>query len=319
MPMDLVRGAHHLTLSVSGAQDDVDFHTKLLGLRAIKKTVLFDGPLPVYHLYYANADGDAGSVMTTFPWAQHGIVGRRGSNQARVAKLSVPSGSLDFWADRLGEHGVAHEQHERFGAGVLAFAHPSGIEYELVGNGDDAPGAAYAGGGVPVEHGVRRADGVAISVIDPEEMTLFLTEGLGGRELDREGDRILFEVGRGADATHVELVHEPGVRPGTWRFAAGTFHHVAVDVEGPEQQQELKDHLEGLGYTDVSERKDRQYFYSCYCRSPSGALVELAYSRAEGWAVDEAPDALGRDFMLPPHLEPRREEIMGKLEPIDLA
>ena len=33
-----------------GAQEDYDFHTKLLGLRSVKKTVLFDVTAPIYHL-----------------------------------------------------------------------------------------------------------------------------------------------------------------------------------------------------------------------------------------------------------------------------
>ena len=57
-------GNHHITLSTGGAQEDWDFHTQTLGLRPIKKTMLYDGAEPVYHLYYANADIDAGSILT---------------------------------------------------------------------------------------------------------------------------------------------------------------------------------------------------------------------------------------------------------------
>jgi catechol 2,3-dioxygenase-like lactoylglutathione lyase family enzyme len=50
-------GNHHITLSTGGAQEDWDFHTQTLGLRPVKKTMLYDGTEPVYHVYYANADG----------------------------------------------------------------------------------------------------------------------------------------------------------------------------------------------------------------------------------------------------------------------
>ena len=56
--MERVHGNHHLTFG-RGAQEDYDFHAGALGLRSIKKTVLFDGYIPIYHLYYANAIGDA--------------------------------------------------------------------------------------------------------------------------------------------------------------------------------------------------------------------------------------------------------------------
>ncbi len=113
-----------MTLSVAGAQEDVDFHTKILGMRFIKRTVLFDGSLPIYHLYYSNADGDPSSVVTTFPWAQAGQFGTRGTNQAREVLLSVPEGSLDFWAQRLRAHDVEVTDVERFDQRRLAFAHP---------------------------------------------------------------------------------------------------------------------------------------------------------------------------------------------------
>ena len=135
--MNYIVGSHHVTLSVSGAQEDVDFHTKILGLRFIKRTVLFDGSVPVYHLYYANANGDPSSVITTFPWAQQGLYGKRGTNQAREVLLSVPSGSLDYWHKRLGEHGVEAANAEMFGKRRIAFRHPSGVEYLFVGNDGD--------------------------------------------------------------------------------------------------------------------------------------------------------------------------------------
>jgi len=49
-----VRSHHHLTLCVGGAQEDYDFHVKTLGLRNVKKTLLYDGKVPIYHLYYGN-------------------------------------------------------------------------------------------------------------------------------------------------------------------------------------------------------------------------------------------------------------------------
>ena len=66
--MALVRGLHHLTMSVGSAQEDYDFHTGVLGLYNVKKTALYDGKVPIYHLYYANRRGDASTVLTTFPF-----------------------------------------------------------------------------------------------------------------------------------------------------------------------------------------------------------------------------------------------------------
>jgi glyoxalase family protein len=51
-------------------------------------------------------------------------------------------------------------------------------------------------------------------------------------------------------------------------------------------------------------------------RSPGGALVELAYSHAQGFTIDEAQDELGTHMCIPPHWENRRSEI-SQLEPIN--
>jgi glyoxalase family protein len=317
MGIDLVRGAHHLTLSVGGAQEDYDFHTRVLGLRSVKKTVLFDGELPVYHLYYGNGVGDASTLLTTFPYRQYGWKGRKGSNQAKTINLAVPAGSLDFWADRLTSFGIGHHDTELFGTSRLHFQHPCGIDYSLVGVTERDARQPWAGGGVPTEHAITGAHGLTISAIDPREMAEFLTEGLGAAKLDAEGRTELFELGNTGHGKNIELVAEPDVMPGTWRFGEGTVHHFAIDVNNPEDQQEIKDWLNGLGYTDVSERKDRRYFYSCYVRSPSGALLELAYSIPEGFLLDEVEDELGKRFQLPPHLEARRQELISRLESID--
>ena len=87
----VIRGNHHLTFCVGTAQDDYDFHTKTLGLRSIKKTALYDGEVPIYHLYYGNAHGDGGTILTAFPMRQQGVAGRLGTNQISRMNLSVPA------------------------------------------------------------------------------------------------------------------------------------------------------------------------------------------------------------------------------------
>ena len=69
-----------------------------------------------------------------------------------------------------------------------------------------------------------------------------------------------------------------------------------------ENQQVVKDWIVGLGFTDVSEAKDRGYFFSMYCRSPSGLLVEFAYGTPQGFLIDEAADELGYAHVHPASL-----------------
>ncbi|MET0189598.1 MAG: ring-cleaving dioxygenase [Pseudonocardia sediminis] len=316
--MSYIRGSHHLTLSVAHAQEDVDFHTKTLGMRFIKRTVLFDGSVPIYHLYYSNADGDPSSVLTTFPWAQAGLYGTRGTNQAREVQLSVPSGSLEFWRGRLTERGVDVDDADVFGARRLAFRHPCGIEYVMVGNDGDGR-TGHPGDGVPPEHAIHGIHGVGIHVATPDRMVEFADETFHGQgRTAEEGDRIAFRVGDAEHGNHVELVVNRREEQGTWRYGAGTFHHVAWDLDTLENQDALKFEVEGAGYTDISELKDRKYFKSVYVRTPAGALFELAVTHDDGgWTCDESPQELGTRFQLPEQFEDRREEIFSKLEPIE--
>ena len=62
----------------------------LLDTFGVKRTVLFDGTIPVYHLYYGSPDGDASTIITTFPFKKPGIFGKRGTNQAECEGLMYP-------------------------------------------------------------------------------------------------------------------------------------------------------------------------------------------------------------------------------------
>ena len=312
-----IRGTHHLTMCVGTAQEDYDFHVRVLGLRSVKKTVLFDGEIPIYHLYYGNGEGDASTLLTSFPYRQAGWMGERGTNQAEQINLAVPAASLGWWADRLSAHSIPAEAVQRFGGERLLFAHPCGIPYALVA--DDGPDgrSPYEGGGVSAEHAIRGAYGTTTSVRAVGEMDFFITEGMRGQRVASEGPHHQYRIG--TDEGHgrmLELVEEPDRSQGTWHFGEGTIHHHAFDAVSADNQQAIKDWIVGLGFTDVSESKDRGYFFSMYCRSPGGLLVELCYSNGDGFFIDESVEELGTHMCIPPHWEHRRAEI-DQLEEID--
>jgi glyoxalase family protein len=311
-----INGSHHVTMSVGPAQEDVDFHVRTLGLRFIKRTVLFDGSTPIYHLYYSNAAGDPSAVLTTFPFRQAGLMGRRGTNQAREVLLAAPADSLDYWTRRLSERGVEVSDAEVHDQRRLVFRHPCGIEYALVGVPDD-PRVGWAKGGVPAEHAIHGIHGIGVHVSHPENMVEFSANHLDGKDLVEEGDRVLLRTpGQGCA---IELVVNRTDDPGTWRYGEGTIHHFAWNAETLENQDELKFAIEGAGYTDISELKDRKYFKSVYVRSPGGALFELAVTHSEGgWTCDESPQELGSAFQLPEQFEDRRTELLDQLEHIDI-
>jgi glyoxalase family protein len=310
-------GTHHLTFCVGGAQEDYDFHVRTLGLKSVKKTVLFDGEIPIYHLYYGNRVGDVSTILTAFPYRQAGWMGKRGTNQLRTINLAVPKGAIGYWRDRLRGAGLEVTESERFGTERLDFAHPCGIPYTLVGEVEDDPRAPYDGADVPVEHAIRGAFGTTTSVREPENMDFFLREGMNAEHLASEGANHQYRIGTGEGGGRIlEVVEEPDRPQGTWQFGEGTIHHHAFDVGSAENQERVKDYIVGLGFTDVSDVKDRGYFFSVYCRTPGGALFEFAHSTGRGFLIDEAEDELGTHMCIPPHWEDRRAEI-AQLEPIE--
>jgi glyoxalase family protein len=312
----IIRGTHHLTFCVGGAQEDYDFHVKLLGLFNVKKTVLFDGELPVYHMYYGNRHGDASTILTAFPYRHVGWMGKRGTNQARYINVSVPADSMGWWADRFKANGVDYSEQDRFGEPRFYFTHPCGLEYNLVGISPVDDREPYDGHGVPAEHAIRGAHGTTTFVRDIEPMAYFLTEGMGGKLLGSEGGYHQFQIGTDEGYGRIlEFYEDRDSDQGTWSFGEGTIHHHAFDVIDEANQAVVKDYIVGLGFTDASDVKDRGYFFSVYCRSPSGLLCEFARGTEKGFLIDESEEELGTKMCIPPHWEDRRSEI-SQLEQI---
>lgn len=310
-----IRRHHHVTLCTGGAQEDYDFHTRVLSLKSVKKTALYDGTVPIYHFYYGNDVGEESTLLTAFPMRQSGRKGRRGSGQIRTVTLSVPASALPFWRERLSEHGFEVRGGERFGERLLRFAHPCGIEYELAGIADDDR-KPFSNGEVPAELAIRGTHAVTVSVRDLESSEEFLALGWGGRRVAEDGRHVRWAVGDGGTGAIVDLAVEPELPQGTWTFGEGIVHHCAFEVADHAVQDAVKAHLEGLGFTDVSDRKDRGYFDSIYVRTPSGALFEATVSKPQGMLVDEPLAELGRSFQVPPVFAERRDEILEFLEPL---
>src|SRR5437667_10111301 len=62
-----ITGLHHVTAIAGDPQRNLDFYVGLLGLRFVKRTVNFDDPT-AYHLYFGDAQGRPGTLVTFFEW-----------------------------------------------------------------------------------------------------------------------------------------------------------------------------------------------------------------------------------------------------------
>src|SRR2546430_12166720 len=118
-----LEGVHHVTAITADAPRNVEFYAGLLGLRLVKKTVNQDDPT-VYHLFYADQQGDPGSDITFFeyPGARQG---RAGAGMVHTVRWRVGSeDALDFWQKRLDNHVLSRQD------GGATFVEPQGPRHQ---------------------------------------------------------------------------------------------------------------------------------------------------------------------------------------------
>jgi len=303
-----VTGLHHITAIASDPRQNLDFYTRTLGLRFVKKSVNQDDP-GTYHLYYGDYAASPGTILTFFPWA--GLRrGRPGTGQAYATGFSVPAGSLPFWQERFQKLGVSHQAVEkRFADEVLAFTDPDGLRLELVATSETDPRPATPARDVPAEFAIRGFHSSTLALVDAAATALVLTDSMGYKLAGQAGHRARYTAGHGGPGTYVDLLTDPTLPRGL--NGAGTIHHVAFRVSDDATEVAAREVLlkDGL---HVSPVIDRAYFKSIYYREPAGVLFEIA-TDGPGFAIDEPLDQLGTKLGLPPHLEPHRAEIEAAL------
>jgi glyoxalase family protein len=305
-------GIHHVTAIAGQARRNLDFYTRILGLRLIKKTVNFDDP-ETYHLYYGDETGQPGTVLTFFPWAQ-AAPGRLGVGEAQETVFRVPEGAIGYWTHRFVEKGVAQQALEkRFGETVLAFKDSDGMRLALAA----APGAesepGWSGGDIPPDVAIRGFHSVSLLLEDVAATGAILSDVLGFAETAREGSLVRYRVGATAIGGVVDLRAAGGFLPA--RQGAGSVHHVAFRAADDAAQAAMVEKLLANHRIRTTEQKERNYFRSVYFREPGRVLFEIA-TDIPGFAADEPVAALGRDLKLPSFLEARRREIEAALPEI---
>ncbi len=295
-----LEGIHHITAITADAQSNVDFYAGVLGLRLVKKSVNQDKPT-VYHLFFADETGSAGSDLTffEFPGIPRGRAGI-GDVHRIVWRVGSPE-SLDFWERRLTGSGVVSQRT----GDTLRFSDPEGLDHELeVASVDDEPLVAEHPE-IPVELALQGFHAVRAYSSSPE-VSRRLLETL---EFER-ADPGTWEA-RGERRGGLYLYDEPPpVRP---LQGAGSVHHVAW-ASTPEEHEAWRERAISGG-AQPTPVIDRFYFRSIYFREPSGVLFEIA-TLGPGFTVDEPAEHLGEKLSLPPDYEHLRPEVEPSLQPI---
>src|SRR5919197_2370097 len=103
-----LEGIHHITAITGNAPRNVDFYTRVLGLRLTAKSVNQDDPT-VYHLFYGDELARPGTDLTFFEWADIGHH-RPGAGTISTISLGVTGrDTLDWWVQRFDTLHVTHD------------------------------------------------------------------------------------------------------------------------------------------------------------------------------------------------------------------
>jgi glyoxalase family protein len=349
-----ILGLHHITLVCADAQRTVDFYTRVLGQRLVKKTVNFDAP-DSYHLYFGNEQGSPGSAITFFEW-RNAAKGRRGIGGTHHLALQVTDyQGLLKWKRRLSDLSVqVNGPLDRQYFQSIYFRDPDGTILEIATQGPgmaideaaDSVGMAYRQPPASllvnnrdrervqavtwpepvaeITHDMALQNGMhhitAISS-DIERTHAFFGELLGMRRVkmtgnfdDPDSTHWYWGVGEGKPGTLVTYFEHQPGVEPRARFGSGQTHHFALAVADAETQLEWRERLLEAGMP-VSPVMDRVYFKSIYTRDPDGHIIELA-TLGPGFSVDETPDVLGTELKLPPWLESERAQIEAVLQPV---
>jgi glyoxalase family protein len=305
----VTHGIHHVTAIAGPARRNIEFYTRTLGLRLVKKTVNFDDS-GTYHLYYGDELGQPGTILTFFPW-EHAASGRLGVGETQETLFRVPEGSLGYWTHRLVENGIAHGPIEkRFGETVLSFKDPHGMRLAIVAVPDIESELAWGGSDVPAEHAIRGLHSVNLLLREAAPTGAILTNVFGFTEVGREDSKVRFKVGGTEIGGIVDIRVAGDFLRG--RQGAGSVHHIAFRAADDEAEFAMMNKLAENHGIRTTDQKDRNYFRSLYFREPGGMLFEIA-TDIPGFAIDEPFASLGKSLKLPPQYEPQRGDIEAVL------
>jgi glyoxalase family protein len=310
-------GIHHLTAVSADAPGNVQFYTKLLGLRMVKKTVNQDD-VSAYHLFYADGLASPGSDITFFDFP----TGReqRGNNTITRTGMRVNGeATLEWWHARLKKAAVTVGDITKIdGRYTLLFEDPEGQRLALVDDSGKGEGHPWEKSEVPDVHQIRGLGPIVMTVPELRPTDLVLTQVMNMNQVrdyahpESKGDGVhVYQMGEGGPAAELHVAVRPNLAPA--HPGAGGVHHVAF--RSPDKDYDAwAARLRELRIPN-SGKVDRYWFRSLYFREPNGILFEIA-TDGPGFAVDEPLDKLGESLVLPPFLEPRRKQIEAGLKPL---
>ena len=298
-----LQGIHHISAITGDAQRNLDFYTRVLGLRLVAKTVNQDDP-SVYHLFYADEQGHPGSEMTFFEYP-HAIPGRPGAGM--VHRIVWRVGASRRWTSGSSASACSTSR-SRATRRSARSASPTPRASTTSWSSTPAVTCRWPPS-IPRSRRPMRCR--ASTAFAPTRPTRRAAARCSSRSsaLSKTGEHVWTLRGerRGGWIAYDPAPAERG------RQSGGSVHHVAWGTDVAEHPT-LAGALRGGGPADGGII-DRTYFKSIYFREPSGVLFEIA-DDAPGFTIDSPVEELGRKIILPPQFESRRELLEARLTPL---
>ncbi|MBP1990807.1 ring-cleaving dioxygenase [Paenibacillus eucommiae] len=313
--MYTISGHHHISMLTKNAPLNNQFYQKVLGLRRVKKTVNQDNPT-MYHLFYGDLTGSAGTELSFFEMPKAGST-IRGTNAITQIGLLVPSfESLLFWKKRFESFDVRHGEITSYaGRDALHFEDSEGLRMMLLNNnGEVVPEnwSVWKDSTVEEKHQILGMGTVEITVRHLESLANTLKDMFGYVEASRSDTEAIYQSVGGQSFGEIVIKQEEGAseKPGK-----GSIHHLAIRVKNEDELRYWEEVVKERGFHSTGI-VDRFYFQSLYFRESNGILFEIA-TDGPGFTADSTVEELGKALDLPPFLEERRAEIEANLAPID--
>ncbi|MFA7687600.1 MAG: ring-cleaving dioxygenase [Moheibacter sp.] len=302
-----ILGLHHITAIAGNAKRNLDFYTRILGQRLVKKTVNFDDP-KTYHFYFGNEGGEPGTLLTFFPW--QGIhPGRNGSGMATHIAYAVPKGALEFWKNRLKTFNIDYKEGNILDENMISFRDPDGLELEFVEPKNPDNRKVWTTDEISSDVATKGFYTTTLTLNDADATSKVLTDLFGYELQQQDGNRYRFATDAIETSNLIDILEDPSAGRGI--NSAGTNHHIAFRVKNDEVLMEFREKILSAGL-NITPKIDRDYFFSLYFREPGGVLFEIATDNP-GFTIDESLGELGNSLKLPKKYEHARTQIESLL------
>ena len=356
MPPPVTKGFHHITMVSTNASRTMAFYGGLLGLPLVKQTVNFDDP-GAYHLYFGDAAGRPGTILTFFEWSRsrRGGWGIGGVHHLALG-VGTPEAQLK-WKRRLTDAGVQTSgPYDRGYFRSIYFKDPDGQILEIAtegpGYGIDEPMGALGQELIlppPARLPGGRDEEEIGSMSHPEpvpqvtsDMTLQGIHHITGITDDIARAHEFYEAALGLRLVKKTLNQDDG-KTEHWFWANYDGSKVGANssltlFDWPGSTYRARP---GAGQTHHiafrASSPEEQAMWRDHLLSlgiEASPVMDRKYFRSiyfqapdgmlleiatdgPGFAVDETPEMLGQSLQLPPWLEERREEIQADLRPLN--